>query len=403
VPAIPVSRSKIRLLPDPKRLITKPYVPADNDPAAGNTRALRLIERALAMPSSEVRETLVGLEEGFGARHPDLDAVFIRGFSAVSHLIPDTAVVTGDTLRLIGAYFVHEYSLEAAALTNPSIVPDPDQTDTPSGSLRVIISLRAIGEGHISSIEFRSGLLGQDGEIEVAPPRETIPGHRRSPTFDKAVFTAKLEEMGAANALVYHVLDQLAAKFEMADLEGALADVGKHEASPNAVHHATQVIHWLATSNYELSFPQQSTVSQRILIPNGPAESRGMEDARLVRFTEPDGSVTYYAPYTAYDGFNILPQLIETTDFQTFRIATLNAVRPHSLLAPCRTDPVAEPSLGADAGRQCRRTARDRGRLAGHHSRCRPYAAICPRGDLARYRRSVTGDRSSQGSTIGPG
>ena len=276
------------------------------------------------MPSSEVTETLAGLQEGFGARHADLDAVFIRGFSAVSHLIPDTAVVTGDTLRLIGAYFVHEYSLEAAALTNPSIVADPDQTDTPSGSLRVIISLRAIGEGHISSIEFRSGLLGQDGDIEVAPPREPIPGQRQSPTFDKPVFAAKLEEMGAATDLVYRVLDQLADKFAMADLEGALADLAKREASANAVHHATQMIHWLASSNYELSFPQQSTVSQRILFPNGPAESRGMEDARMVRFAEPDGSVTYYAPYTAYDGFRILPQLIETKDFQTFRIVTLN-------------------------------------------------------------------------------
>lgn len=322
--AVPVSRSMIRLQPDPQRLITRPYIPIDDDPADGNTRAIRLIERALSMSPGEVTATLEQLERGFRARHADLDAILIQGFAAVSHLIPEVALVPSDRLRLIGAYFVHEYSIEAAALTNPSIVPDPDQTGVPTGSLRVIVSLRAIGEGHISSIEFRTGLLGQDGDIAIAPPLEPIAGHRRSPIFDKTVFTAKLKEMGAANDLVYRVLIQLADQFVTTDLEAALADLGHHEASPNAVHNVTKVVRWLASSNYDVSFPRHSDVSQRVLIPSGPTESRGMEDARLVRFTEEDGSVIYYAPYTAYDGFNILPQLIETTDFETFRIGTLN-------------------------------------------------------------------------------
>lgn len=321
---VPVSRSTIRLFPDPKRVITKPYVPIDDDPTDGNTRAIRLIERTLSMSPGEVTATLEGLERGFSARHADLDSILIRGFAAVSHLVPDVALLPSDRLRLIGAYFVHEYSIEAAALTNPSIVPDLDQTGVPAGSLRVIISLRAIGEGHISSIEFRTGLLGPAGDIDIASPHEPIAGHRRSPIFDKTVFTDKLKEMGAANDLVYRVLIQLPDQFVMADLESALADLGRHEASPNAVHNVTRIVRWLASSNYEVSFPRRSQMSQRVLIPSGPTESRGMEDARLVRFTEEDGSIIYYAPYTAYDGFNILPQLIETTDFETFRIGTLN-------------------------------------------------------------------------------
>jgi len=110
----------------------------------------------------------------------------------------------------------------------------------------------------------------------------------------------------------------------MADLDDALGDLARHEAASNAVQHVMQIMHWLASSNYKVAFPPESDLSQRVLFPNGPSESRGMEDARLTRFVATDGSIIYYAPYTAYDGFNILPQLIQTADFETFRIATLN-------------------------------------------------------------------------------
>ena len=319
----PVARSQLRLQLDPSRLITKPYVPED-DGAGGNARVDRLVHRVLALPPAVVTDTLEELRGRFGERHIDLDEVFTRGFLAVAHLVPDVAELPDDMRKLVGAYFVHEYSLEGAALTNPSIVADLDQSGVPVGSLRVIISLRAVGEGHISSIEFRTGVVGPTGEVDVAAAGPPVTGSRHSPRFDKSMFTAKLAEMGATNDLVHRVLVSLNDRFTTADLDSALANLGRHEASPNAVHHVTQVMHWLASSNYELTFPSESDVSQRVLFPHGPTESRGMEDARLVRFTEPDGSSIYYATYTAYDGFNILPQLIETTDFLTFRIATLN-------------------------------------------------------------------------------
>jgi len=340
MPTIPVSRSHVRLANDPARVITKPYVPDDDGPGS-NPRAERLISRILTLPPDEAANTLAEIRKSFGQRHAELDEVFMSGFWAVAHLIPDVADIPDEIRRLVGSYFMHEYSIGGAALTNPSIVPDLDQSGVPDGSLRIIVSLRAVGEGHLSSIEFRSGLVDQNGTIEIAPPAPPITGHRQSPIFDKATFTTKLTEMNIVNDLVGRVLVQLEDRFTMADLDAALGNLGAHEGSSTAIHHVTQIVHWLASSNYELSFPPHSELSQRVLFPNGPTESRGMEDARLVRFVEPDGSVIYYATYTAYDGFHILPQLIETTDFLHFRIATLNgpaAVNKGIAIFPRRID-----------------------------------------------------------------
>ncbi len=322
--SVPVTRQPVELAPDPRRIIAKPFLAVDDLPAEGETRIAHLIGRILDLSHDEVTATLEEVRQNFRQRHSDIDAVFERGFLAVAHWVPDAANLPDDMRRLIGAYFMHEYSLEGAALTNPSIVAHPDQTGVPGGSLRVIVSLRSIGEGHISSIEFRAGLIGQSGDVTIEPPGVPMSGYRQSPIFDKPMFTAKLAEMGATDGLALQTLAALENRFTVADLDQALADVAAREASPNAIHHVMQLMQWLASSNYEVAFPRESELSQRVLFPNGPTESRGMEDARLVRFVATDGSVVYYAPYTAYDGFNILPQLIETTDFTSFRIATLN-------------------------------------------------------------------------------
>jgi predicted GH43/DUF377 family glycosyl hydrolase len=323
MPAVPITRSNVRLLPDPRRVITKPYLPVAIAPAEGKARVERLIQRILALTSDEVRNTLEQIRMSFG-QQLDLDGVLLQAFSQVAPLVPDTAGASADLQRIIGAYFVHEYSLEGAALTNPSIVPAPDQSGVPGGSLRVIVSLRAVGEGHISSIEFRTGVVGPEGDIEIAAAGSPMTGTRRSPTFDKAVFSAKLAEMGIADDLAAKAMGPLEAQFTMADLEEALADLERWVPSSSSAQHAAQGMHWLASSNYRVAFPPDSELSQRVLFPAGPSESQGMEDARLVRFVEQDGSVVYYATYTAFDGFRILPQLIETTDFEDFRISTLN-------------------------------------------------------------------------------
>ena len=323
MPAIPVVRSPLRLRPDPTRLITKPYL-SDHGTAEGLARNQRVIQRVLGLTPADVRKTLGELRVSFGGRHGDLDGVFRRGFAAVGHLVPDAAALSDDMRLLVGSYFMHEYSLEGAALTNPSIVAAPDQSEASPGTVRVIVSVRAVGEGHLSSIEFRTGYVGPTGNIHLDPAGVPVTGHRRAPMFDRELFIAKLEEMGAVDDLVRRTLGGLDERFTMANLDDALASLAQEEAPSTAAQHLIQVIHWLAASNYELTFPDESALPQRVLFPDGPTESRGMEDARLVRFVAPDGSAVYYATYTAFDGFNILPQLIETRDFQTFRIATLN-------------------------------------------------------------------------------
>jgi predicted GH43/DUF377 family glycosyl hydrolase len=324
--SVPVTRLPLRIRPDLQRLITKPYIPADHRPIEERTRLQHMLDRILSMDPEDAERTLQSVTARYADRHDDFEGVLSRGFSAVAHSIADPAGLSNDLRRLIGAYFMHEYSLEAAALTNPSIVVAPDQSGVGNGDVRVIVSLRAVGEGHISSIEFRTGTVTAAGDVELDEPANPLTGSRRSPVFDQALFMAKLREMGADADLVHDTLDHLDPRFTMADLEAALVDLEHREGPTHSVQHVIQVTHWLASSNYDLSFPPHSDLSQRVLFPNGPSESRGMEDARLLRFTESDGGIVYYATYTAFDGFTVLPQLIETTDFLSFRIATLNGL-----------------------------------------------------------------------------
>jgi predicted GH43/DUF377 family glycosyl hydrolase len=227
---------------------------------------------------------------------------------------------------LVGAYFTHEYSVEGAALFNPSIVLAPDQASVRAGEQRFIMSLRAVGEGHISSIEFRSGVIdASDGMTFDAPGARLVTGVRTSPAwYDKQPFALKLAELRAQNDVTERILERLGDHFTPQELENALSWID-HSGLPQSISHETvRIIRMLASSNYVTAFPADSTLDQRVIFPAGPHETRGMEDARFVRFVEPDGSVRYYATYTAFDGREILPQLIDTTDFLSFRISTLS-------------------------------------------------------------------------------
>jgi len=332
---VPVRRLPLLLSPDPRRVIALPFVPGETNPVGGRTRVERIIEHVRSLSPSEAEATLAKVRAGFADRHGDLDGILDGGFEALGQRIA-TAGLPLDIRRLIGAYFVREYSIEAAALTNPSIVPAPEQHGVPAGSLRFIASLRAVGEGHISSIEFRTGLIDAEGELSLEPARPPAVGERRAPLFHKSAFLAKLREIGASEAAplpegvepqadpIHAPMDELGERFTRAELEIVLAGMERPDRSSDLTHLVVQTIRWLAASNYDLAFPPTSDISQRVIFPAGPGESRGMEDARLVRFTDADGEIVYYATYTAFDGFHVLPQLIETRDFETFRIATIN-------------------------------------------------------------------------------
>jgi predicted GH43/DUF377 family glycosyl hydrolase len=247
-------------------------------------------------------------------------------FEAVAQNLADPASLSPERRLLIGAYFAHEFAIEAAALFNPSIVLAPDQSGVAGGAARFVMSLRAVGEGHLSSIEFRTGVLDAHGEIELDAPGKYVVGGQRTPPehFDKSYFGAKLHELGAVNDLSSSVLKRLADKFTLEQLEASLSALELHGPPPAVWFETVKIIRMLASSNYVTTFPADSTLAERVIFPAGPNETRGMEDARFVRFTAADGGVKYYATYTAYDGFSILPQLIETADFVRFTISTLS-------------------------------------------------------------------------------
>ena len=323
---VPLSRTSHRILPDARRVLAKPSSPGEEAIAGGPSRAAQLMSRVLAIPETEVGALCEQIRSRFSHRHRGFDELLERHFELVAHLVDCTVPLSRDRRLLIGSYFTNEYSIEAAALFNPSIVLGPEQDGLRAGERRFVMSLRAVGEGHLSSIEFRSGIISDAGELDFdAASPYLVGGHRTKPSrYDKALFGAKLAELGASNELTERVLEPLAHHFTNAELEGSLLLLEAH-GPPAAIWFETaRIIRVLASSNYVTTFPAASTLSERVIFPAGPNETRGMEDARFVRFVGPSGVVRYYATYTAYDGFEIIPQLIETDDFVSFGISTLN-------------------------------------------------------------------------------
>jgi predicted GH43/DUF377 family glycosyl hydrolase len=271
--------------------------------------------------TTELQQTLAR----FAPRHRDFRATLESNFAAVASSVEDAGELSVEQRLLIGAYFTHEYSIEAAALSNPSAFLAPDQSGLGPDETRIVLSLRAIGEGHISSIEFRTAVVLPDGQIRFdAPgPYPTVARHRPA-TYVKEIFRQKLIELHVHNDMAESVLEQLNDHFSMRELNTEIEKVNRRPNLESEASRATRALHWLAASNYESSFSEESQLSERVLFPAGPTESSGMEDARFVRFVHDEGTVTYFATYTAYDGYEILPQLIETRDLVNFRIATLN-------------------------------------------------------------------------------
>jgi len=323
---IQIRRTSHRLEHNPGRVIAKSYLPGEEiAPGTGTSRAGLLMARVLAIPEAEVAVVLAETLALFRGRHRALEQLLERHFALVAHHAGDLPL-TRERRLLIGAYFTNEYSIEGAALFNPSIVAAPDQSGTRPGEQRFVMSLRAVGEGHISSIEFRTGTIDGASNItfDVLGPVLVL-GDRTPPAhYDKPLFSSKLVELGAGNDLAWSVLNRLTERFTLAELEQSL-DMLERAGPPHVISYETaKIMRVLAASSYVTSFPPDSLLSERILFPAGPHETRGMEDARFVRFTDDDGSVMYYATYTAFDGYNIMPQLIQTDDFVSFRIATLN-------------------------------------------------------------------------------
>jgi predicted GH43/DUF377 family glycosyl hydrolase len=321
VSLVNISRREVMLLPESSRVIVRPFIPGNEQ------RITTVIGRALALSEEDVGRELEAVRAEFSSRHLDIDARWLSNYEKVLPYVFTHHPLSEARRLLIGALFSGEYALESAALFNPSIVPHPDQSGAEPGSLRFIMSLRATGEGHISSIEFREGSVMRDGGIHIdqASRFASAVGVVPDPDYHKETFAIKLQETGFDNGYAKKVMEGLSDGFSRSDLEKSIARTrGGVLPTTRDLHRTLDYILWLADSNYELQFSRELALSERVIFPVSSNESKGIEDARFVRFVEDDGSVMYYATYTAYDGRAILPQLIETEDFLRFRMLTLS-------------------------------------------------------------------------------
>jgi predicted GH43/DUF377 family glycosyl hydrolase len=316
-----VERTDIILKPDQRRVLFLPFKPVRED------QILTIAARVMSLTNKEVDNEIEEVNKEFGNRHSKLDDFYLKRFDQISSYMISDRELRIERKMLIGAYFTQEFALESAALFNPSIVLHPDQSNLPKGSVRFILSLRATGEGHISSIVFRSGIIDANNNISIDNPARfvTAPEVIPNPNYEKQLFERKLVELGLDNEFSREVLSQLGDEFSFNELEVCLESTiyqirmrdGQNKVIANGIL-------TLARSNYEIVYDEKQHLSERIIFPQSPTESNGIEDARFVRFDNEDGSHIYYATYTAFDGKVILPQLLETKNFLSFKVNTLN-------------------------------------------------------------------------------
>ena len=316
-------RTDHRLCPDPRRVITKLFVPGEESPHS-RSRARAVIARILAMEEAEVTVRADAVIADFRGRHPDLTGTFSEHFAVVAHEIPSRRRLSAERRMLIGACFTHEYASEGAALTNPSMAVHPDQSDLAPDQLRFVMTVRCIGEGHLSSIGFRTGVLGPgDALVMDEPGRLLVTGTNRPTTFERRLFHSRLSDQGDDAETVQLLLGSLPDAFTAAELDDALREIHEHTLNRERVQRTLEHIQQLAAATYDVQFSAETDVSERLLWPKSPMESHGMEDARLVRFVDGDDTVTYYATYTAYDGAHVVSHLLATTDFRQFHVSPM--------------------------------------------------------------------------------
>lgn len=322
---IPVNRKQVYLEPDGTRVIARLFYISEE-------RCRLLIEEILAMPEEQVQITLRQVLREFAHRHRNLTAIFMRHFQEYVPLIAQYFQLKPEEIEenrqlLIGAYFTHEYSIEAAAFFNPSMVEAPDQTGLVEGETRYILSMRATGEGHISSIEFRHVVLDGENNLFVTPPKNRLEeaSTKKEHIYKRDEFIQKVREMDIKDEeeVIASVCQMLPETFDYEIVRSAIETIIQDRIVAPEKSTTIQELIWLVDSHYELQFSLDTDISERIIFPVSKWENRGVEDARFVKFTYPTGRVTYYATYTAYDGFKILPKLIKTDDFINFSIKPL--------------------------------------------------------------------------------
>ena len=334
-----VERKPIKVYPDPKRVIARFFF-------NGNDRAKEVIERVITISEEEAFSIISPLLQEYSKRHRNITRVLNRHCSKLKPLIAELNI-DYDTLTvyrklLIGSYFTHEYSIESAAFFNPSVVDDPDQSELKEGEKRVILSFRAVGEGHISSITFRRALIDKNNDITVLPAGNYIDEAEivRNAVYNKKLFFDKAVATQINIDVLKEVEGKLDHHFEYSNLRSIILDSQKLQEDDIKKLEYDKVL-WLADSYYEIVFSLDTDISDRVIFPISEYERKGIEDARFVEFRNDDGTSVYYATYTAYDGALIMPKLLQTNDFYNFKIMPLygaGAQNKNLALFPRRVD-----------------------------------------------------------------
>ena len=317
---------------DPTRNVTRLFIPGREEVGPGNSRAGVVIDRVMQMSEADVAETMDEINRRFAHRHRDFDSTLLQNEAAVDSRIDSGVVLSPERRRLIGACFTHEYSTESAALCNPSVVLAPiqpvtseDDEDGGEGDVAFVMSVRGIGEGHRSSIGFRTGILDRFGKLTVNEPgpypviATTSPSRHRRRVFESMLSDSHEDAENSA-----FVLSSLPDEFDDAELEERIALLAADQTTRRGTEATIASIRFVASSSYAKCFEPETDLSERVLWPHSPAESHGMEDARFVRFTDDDGSVSYLATYTAFDGILVAQHLLETKDFRLFDMSPLS-------------------------------------------------------------------------------
>jgi predicted GH43/DUF377 family glycosyl hydrolase len=319
---VPVIRKNVMFKPDSSRVIARFFM-------NGDQRIQELVGHIMTMDEQQVNHTLEQIFRGSARRHRNISAIFLKHFENIRGQIDgmqiDHAKLSDERKMLIGSYLTMEYSIESAAFFNPSIVEDFDQSSLEIGEKRVIISFRATGEGHVSSIVFRRGIIDKDNNLRMMRIGDNIEkaeiAHKMM--FDKKRIASKLAEMHTPD-IYSSIMNDLPEKFEYSVFKEALKRELENQNISKERKEAYEEVIWLMDSFYDIQFKHDTDISERVIFPVSDVESRGIEDARFVRFVDDDKSESIMGTYTAYNGHSILPKLIMTNDFYTFRVMPLN-------------------------------------------------------------------------------
>lgn len=319
-----VERKEIFFKPDATRVLARYF-------NLSNERCIKIINRILSLDAASKQAVLNQLLRNFSSRHRSITNVWDRNYKRTMDRLDDN-ILNGTELSqqeklIIGAYFTMEYSIESAALFNPSIVASPDQTQLYEGEKRVIISFRATGEGHVSSIVFRSGIIDANLDITIDEAGSLLEKPRQFKThrYIKTEFLQKILQIHSLNDKMMSLIDEkFPASFTYEELRRYVKELElEHKLNHDAKTLMNQIL-WVASSHYEMTFGLDTSISERVIFPIADTEKNGIEDARFVRFTSDQGKVMYYATYTAYDGVSILPKLLSTKDFIHYKVQPIN-------------------------------------------------------------------------------